>query len=246
MSCCVKDIVENLTALAPVDTAEEWDNCGLLVGDADATVDTVLVALDITPSVVDQAIKIGAQLIVSHHPVIFAPMRTFSAQSVPYRLAVNGISACCLHTCLDKAIGGVNDALAARLSLHGVTVAEDGYTRIGKLNEPMKTDAFIDLVENSLQTKARFHGTRIVSTVAVVGGSGGDFIGDLLGCADAIVTGEIKHHEWLAVQDSDCVVVEAGHFSTEHPVVEYLVTRLEQIDGLKVVAATERPPYVMR
>jgi len=246
MSCNVQQIVENLTDLAPIDLAEEWDNCGLLVGDADKAVETVLVALDITPSVVQQAVQIGAQMIVSHHPVIFAPMRTLKANSVPYSLAKYGIAACCLHTCLDKAAGGVNDALASRLKLQDISVAEDGYTRIGTLKQPMQTTDFIDFVENSLQTKVRFCGTKTVSTVAVVGGSGGDFIGDLLDKADAVITGEIKHHEWLAAQNNNCIVVEAGHFATEYPVVDALVKRLEEMDGLTVVKATETQPYMVR
>lgn len=246
MSCLVKDIVENLTALAPLNTAEEWDNCGLLVGDGNAVVNTVLVALDITPSVVDQAIALGAQMIVSHHPVIFAPIHALSADSVPYRLAANGIAACCLHTCLDKAVGGVNDALAACLGLENTVVAADAYTRIGTLKQPMETTAFIDFVENSLHTKVRFCGNRVVSRVAVVGGSGGDFVDGVLDAADAVITGEIKHHEWLAVQNSGCVVVEAGHFATEHPVVDALVAYLEKSDGLNVVKATETEPYVVK
>ncbi len=250
MNYSVNDIVENLTAFAPTNTAEEWDNVGLLVGDAEAPVTDVLVALDITPSVVCQAVEMGAQLIVSHHPVIFAPMAALPADSVPYQLAKHGIAACCLHTCLDKAQGGVNDALAKRFSLCDIAVAEDGYTRIGTLTKPLTTDEFIDLVENSLQTKVRFHGNRSVSTVAVVGGSGGDFIDALLAgdtAPDAIVTGEIKHHEWLSVENCDCVVVEAGHFATEHPVVDALVARIQQqFPMLRVAKAKETAPYMVK
>ena len=104
---------------------------------------------------------------------------------------------------------------------------------------------FIDFVENSLHTKVRFHGNRTVSTVAVVGGSGGDFIDGVLDKVDAVITGEIKHHEWLAVQNCDPIVVEAGHFATEHPVVDALADRLKTLD-VKVVTATEQQPYVVK
>lgn len=252
MSTTVKQIVEYLTELAPIETAESWDNCGLLIGGEQA-VTAVMVALDITPCVVKQAKAAGANLIVSHHPVIFRPVSRILANDVPYMLAQNGMSACCLHTCLDKAIGGVNEALAERLGLNDIVVAADGFTRVGTLAQPMEHDVFIDFVENSLHEKVRFHGNRTVSVVAVVGGSGGEFLMPTLNgkngtvAPDAFVTGELRHNVWLEVADCDQVVVEAGHFSTEHPVVDTLIDNIRsRFPSVNVIKADETAPYSVR
>ena len=253
MNVTVKEIVEYLLAFAPVETAESWDNCGLLVGGGKQAVTGVMIALDITPSVVEQAKAAGANLIISHHPVIFRPVARLSATSVPYLLAQNGMSACCMHTCLDKAIGGVNDALCDRLGLQDVTVGFDEFTRVGLLPETMSADSFIDLVENSLQTKVRFHGKKAVKTVAVVGGGGGEFIANTLDgrngtiVPDAFVTGEIKHNVWLDLAEYEQVIVEAGHFSTEHPIVDALVARLSaQFPTVSFAKAEENAPYSVK
>ncbi len=250
MKITVKDIVEYLTALAPVETAESWDNCGLLVGGGMQTVTSVMVALDIMPSVVKQAKAAGANLIISHHPVIFRPMARLSASSVPYMLAQSGMSACCLHTCLDKAVGGVNDALCDRLGLQDVVIGHDEFTRVGTLSKPMPANEFIDFVENSLQTKVRFHGNKTVKSVAVVGGGGGEFITAVLDgqngsvVPDAFVTGEIKHNVWLDIADYEQLVIEAGHFSTEHPVVDALIAQLsKEFPTIRFIKAEETAPY---
>lgn len=114
----VGDILAFLSEFAPVSFAEEWDNVGLLCGDAAQPVTTALVALDITADVAKQAAQVGAQLVVSHHPVIFHPLHAVTAKGpggVVLRLAAAGVSAICMHTNLDICTGGVNDALAAAL-----------------------------------------------------------------------------------------------------------------------------------
>ena len=127
----IQEIVAFLDSRAPFATAEEWDNPGLLVGSGSQPVTGVLVALDATPSALEAARAMGANLLVTHHPVIFSPLRRLAADSLPYRLAAEGIGLIAAHTNLDKAAGGVNDALAACLGLENVTVAADGMTRVG-------------------------------------------------------------------------------------------------------------------
>lgn len=114
----VSEIYEYIDQIAPFALAESWDNSGLLCGSGELPVDSALVALDITSDVAAEAAEIGAQLIISHHPVIFEPLKKLSAASVPWRLASSGISAICAHTNLDIAAGGVNDCLAQRLCLN--------------------------------------------------------------------------------------------------------------------------------
>ena len=113
----VGEIYRFIDEIAPFHTAMDFDNVGLLVGDEKQAVDRALVALDITPAVVEEASACGAQLIVSHHPVIFTPLRRLTAGSPPFLLAQKGISAICAHTNLDLAAGGVNTCLGEALGM---------------------------------------------------------------------------------------------------------------------------------
>ena len=126
----VEDIYHFLNEKAPFSTAEEWDNTGLLVGDPQREVARVLTVLDITPDAVEAAQRLGAQLIVSHHPVIFSPLRRLESSSIPYALAQADIAAVCAHTNLDRAAGGVNDTLASLLGLRSVQPMADCLCRM--------------------------------------------------------------------------------------------------------------------
>lgn len=239
----VQDIFDFFDEKAPFASAEEWDNPGLLVGDPHRGVDRVLVALDATVGAVDAAAALGAQLIITHHPVIFAPLKRLESKSIPYRLAHEGIALIAAHTNLDKAAGGVNDTLAERLGLENVTTAEDGFTRIGVLPDTMTARDFAAHAARVLDTPVRYAGDTPVTTVAVCGGGGGDFIDGCVGLADAYVTGEVKHHEWLAAADR-INVVEAGHYATEVPVVDTLAGWLEEaFPGLTVTVYRDGDPY---
>ena len=225
----VAEIAAYLEEKAPSQTAEEWDNPGLLVGDGDRRVEKAMVALDITPGAVEAAARWGAQLLVSHHPVIFHPLRRLGGGDAPYLLASHGIAALCLHTNLDKAAGGVNDTLAARLGLTQVRPAADGLCRIGRLEEELPPRLFAARVAERLGAPVRLAAGagRPVRSVAVCGGAG---CGELLALLadpdrmpDAAVTGEVKHHEWLQAAALGAVLVDAGHYYTEVPVVETLL-----------------------
>ena len=231
----VQDIYEFLGNKAPYDTCEEWDNVGLMVGGYDLPATRVLVALDATDGALDAAKAIGADLIITHHPVIFNGMKRLTADSMPYRLAAAGISAISAHTNLDKAVGGVNDVLAACLGLTDVQVAADGITRIGTLPEEMTADAFAAHVAAALDMPVRAAGDKPVKKVAVCGGGGGGFIAACFGLADCFVTGEVKHHEWLYAA-GHINVIDGGHYTTEVPVVDTLCRWLtEEFPDLTVV-----------
>ena len=246
----VQSVLDALSALAPPETAEEFDNVGLLVGHREQPVTRVLVALDITDMVIDEAAAVGAELIVSHHPVIYAPLKAVTDDSRVLRLAEHHIAAICMHTCLDKAEGGVNDALLGVLGMKATAVGTDGYARVGRLENTLSGKEFARYVAERLGTAVRYHGEGDVSTVAVIGGSGGDFLPALLAgedgvpAPDAVVTGEIRHHQWLAIARFPQVVIEAGHYATEYPVVGALVAYLSQeFTSVIVTAANETPPY---
>jgi dinuclear metal center YbgI/SA1388 family protein len=202
---------------------------GQLVGDAGAPLTSALFCLDITPAIVEEAASCKAQLIVSHHPVIFDPLRRLSAGSVPYLLARAGIAAICAHTNLDLADGGVNDCLCASLGLHAVTglePAEGGMLgRVGVLPAPMDEQSFALHVKASLGCGGlrMVPSGRRIETVAVCGGSGGSLLPRAAACgAQALVTADVKHNQLFEAMQLGLCLIDAGHFETENVVVEPL------------------------
>lgn len=240
----ITDIVAFLESKAPAATAEEWDNPGLLADSGAKETNTVAVALDATPDAIRFASENGARLLITHHPVIFRPLSRIEADH-PASLALkNGVSILCAHTNLDKAKGGVNDTLAARLLLEAITVAPDGMTRIGRLPQEMEPEQFAAFAAERLHTPVQFTGARKVTRVAVCGGGVGDGVFACSETADAFVTGEMKHHEFLAAQQSGLVAVAAGHYATEAPVVDTLTNWLRaQFPALSVMPFYAGAPY---
>ncbi len=237
-----REVQDYLDGVMPFASAEDWDNVGLLVGSPDTAVCGILVTLDVTPAAIAAAERVGANLIVSHHPVIFSPLKRLAAEDIVYRLAAAGIAVISVHTNLDK--DSVNDVLAARLGLCDVTPTADGICRVGHLPQPLPAADFAAQVGAALATAVRTNGGGEVATVALCGGSGGDFLPGLVGTADAFVTGEVKHHEWLEANAHGLTVVEAGHYATEVPVVEPLAQRLAAaFPAVTVTAFADAAPY---
>lgn len=241
----VGEIERYLQSLAPPETAEDWDNVGLLVGAADAPVTDALVCLDITRAAVEEAMRVGAQLIVSHHPVIFHPLRRLPGDVVPYALARAGIAAVCMHTNLDRAPGGVGETLARALGLLELRTAPDGFTVVGRLPRPLPPEAFARQVGERLRTAVRYRpGAGEVSLVGVASGAGGEFLLPAREAfpLDAFVTGELRHHEWLDA--AGMTVVDAGHYATEVVIVPALAARLgEAFAGVRFHAFADVSPY---
>lgn len=229
---------------APPALAEEWDNPGLLV-DAGSLVRRVLVTLDITPAVVEEAHRLGCQLVVSHHPVIFKPVRRLQSADAAFLLARYGISALCAHTNLDAAEGGVNDVLAGLLELEDVQPLE-GLGRVGD-RDSISPAQLAEQVGKLLNTPVLLADAgRPITRVAVVGGSGGEFFEAAARAgAQCLVTGEASHHHGLDALEQGVSVIVAGHFATEWPIVPEMARRLRQAFGeLEVlVSASNRPPF---
>ena len=128
----INDIVAYTQSIAPYESAESWDNVGLLAGSPDEEVSRVLLALDITADVIEEALEKGASMIISHHPVIFEPLRALSPDEPAYLLAKYGIAALCLHTNLDRAEQGVNTALGAALGLNNTRLFPEDFILTGE------------------------------------------------------------------------------------------------------------------
>lgn len=229
---------------APPALAEEWDNPGLLV-DAGSLVRRVLVTLDITPAVVEEAHRLGCQLVVSHHPVIFKPVRRLQSADAAFLLARYGISALCAHTNLDAAEGGVNDVLAGLLELEDVQPLE-GLGRVGD-RDSISPAQLAEQVGKLLNTPVLLADAGLpITRVAVVGGSGGEFFEAAARAgAQCLVTGEASHHHGLDALEQGVSVIVAGHFATEWPIVPEMARRLRQVFGeLEVlVSGSNRPPF---
>ncbi len=224
----VREILDFCLSMAPKEYKEDWDNVGLLCGSMDAEVERVLVALDITPAVAQEAKNMGASLIVSHHPLLFS-VKSLSDETPEGRLllflAANHIAVISLHTNLDSAPGGVNDCLAQRLGLQGIRTldgADHGLCRIGE-TDPQSIAAFACFVKERLGAGGvRFaDGGKTVRCVAVGGGACMDFLPNAIaaGC-DTFVTGDVKYHQFQRAQALGINLIDAGHFPTEDPVCE--------------------------
>lgn len=228
-------IYDWIDKIAPFSTAMGFDNAGFLVGDRSAPVRRVLLALDITAEVAEEAARDGAQLVVSHHPVIFTPLRTLSAESPVYRLAGAGIAAICAHTNLDMAAWGVNTCLAGRIGLQDVHGMDSDPASgaspwfLGELPEPLMPQDFAKQVGTRLGCGGLRYvpGHRPVRTVGLCSGSGAEFLSAAQAAgADAFVTADTRHHQLLEAQAAGITLVDAGHFATEDVVIEPLCEKL--------------------
>ena len=234
----VREIEQALFDLAPASGAMDWDNVGQLLGDPEQAVDRVLVALDITEAVADEAIAKGCQLIVAHHPVMnckWLPVQTVRNDTpqghLLLKLLCHGVSAVCMHTNLDVAGGGVNDCLAEKLKLvdPGPLGDGDGLCRMGTLPAPVPLAEFAAFVCRSLSANGIRYvdAGKLVYRVAVGGGACGDYEDAAIqaGC-DTFVTADLSYHTFLDAKGKGINLIDAGHFPTEDPVCEKLISFL--------------------
>ncbi len=235
MSVSVGQILTLLDEMAPPELAESYDNVGLLAGHPERSVSRILVALDLTMGAVKEAQEIGAQLIVTHHPILFRGrknLREDDAEGAAVCEMIRaGISMIAAHTNFDNAECGVNDALAEALELQKVESLGQGM-RIGTLKEVQTPASIGPEVERRIGGRARVYAERpdsLIERVAVCGGAGGDFfeIAAQAG-AQAFVTGEVKHHDALAAVAGGLCLIEAGHYETEHIAIKLLADGLQK------------------
>ena len=234
----VSDILEFVHTIAPQYMKMDWDNVGLLCGDPDQTVTRILVALDPFEDVANEAIEIGAQLILTHHPLIFQPCRSVTEETSVGRtlrlLIRHNISAINAHTNLDCAPGGVNDVLAQTLGLEDVSVIDPqgqdaqgrdwGLLRMGTVEEQPLSRFLVQVKESLGCSGLRYaEGGKPVHRVAVGGGACASELMDAVaaGC-DTFVTSDIKYNQFWDARDNGLNLIDAGHFCTENPVCNRL------------------------
>jgi dinuclear metal center YbgI/SA1388 family protein len=254
----LKEVEGVLEGLAPRVLAESWDNPGLQVGDPHGRISTILVSLDPTLAALREASKIGAQLLVTHHPLIFRPISSVDLGSYPGNVigeAVRGgVSIVSLHTNLDSAEGGINDILAGLLGLRDVEVLEKksggapeqqvipaetksettGLGRVGNLPESVPLSVMMTKVMEALGAERPLRqigaGGDLVRRVAVVGGSGGSLVALAAERgAQILVTGDVTYHQALEAVRLGLSVIDGGHFLTERAAMRVFAKRLKAI-----------------
>ena len=233
MPASVADVLALVDGLAPFALAEEWDNVGLLAGNPSAEVSRVLCALDLNEAVLAEAKERGAQLIVTHHPILFRARKNLAELDPESRLLVKlvqaNIALIAAHTNFDAVESGVNAALADRLGLMDVESLQSG-VRVGRI-EPMTLEALAALVTERLGGVVRRYGPaeRRIARVAVLGGSGGHYARIALDAgAEVFITGETGYHEALDSLAAGMCTLEAGHAATELPAIGVLARGLQK------------------
>lgn len=232
---CVNDVLDFLWSVAPEEGKESWDNVGHLVGRGGAEVTGVLVALDITMPVIREAAETGAELIVSHHPLIWDTYRHVTdrvwQQEKVLTLIENRTAAICMHTNLDEAEGGVDDTLAEVLGLTPVShLAEGRVGHICLLDEPMALTDFLRLARERLGANGLRYcdGGRPVRRVALGCGACGGYLEDAVraGC-DTFLTGDVKYNYFVDALDQGVSLIDAGHYPTEQAIVKKLAGAIQ-------------------
>lgn len=257
----ISDVTDFLRQFAPPELAESWDNVGLLLGDAGGSVSRVMTCLTITPASAMEAIERKAELVVTHHPLPFRPLKTITTATPEGRLlwdlARHGISVYSPHTAFDSAQDGINRRLAEGLKLKNIAVlvpsatldaADVGGARFGDLQPGLTLAELAGRVIAFLRIDGLHvvgDATRPVNRVAVACGSAGEFLGPAreAGC-DCLVTGETRFHASLEAEATGMALVLAGHYATERFGVEHLAQVLHAaLPGLEVWASQrERDP----
>ncbi len=241
---CVADIIDWMESIAPADLAEDWDNVGLQIGSVKQAVHKIRVALDPLGTVIDAAVAEGVDLLITHHPLILRPLTHVDLESPAGRsiaAAIKGrLTIFSAHTNLDSAATGINAMLAQRI---GITNPECllpcpgggsslGLGRIGRLETPQRVEDLARRIKDRLQlpfVKVAGNMDVIASKAAVCSGSGSSLLDAFLASdAQVYISGDMRYHNARDVEAAGRALIDIGHFSSEHIVVEDLVARLQK------------------
>ncbi len=222
----VKEIFNFLNLKFPVNTACSFDNVGILAGDPDSEVKRAVITLDCTLETVEFAVENNCQLIITHHPVIFEPLKNLLKGSVLYEVISNKLSVISMHTNLDVGDGGVNDCLCKALGLNQVktVLTNDNYLlRTGNCS-PITADKLALLLKEKLTAAVKYtDGGAPIQNILICSGSGGNYLSEVQknNCT-ALITADVKHSLFLEAQRLGISLFDAGHFNTEDVVIEPL------------------------
>lgn len=249
MSCKLRDLLNIIEEMAPQALQEDWDNNGLMIGSLDAPVDGLYLDLDLTLQTIRSAKEAGIHTILTHHPILFSPLRSLNTDQPPGSVIrealLSGMNVLAAHTNLDHAQGGVNDALSARLGLDERIPVPDGIGRIAVVEEE-SAGAWLERIAQRLRCRPKFVGNpeKPIRRIGLCGGAGGELVEQAhLHALDLVLTAEVKHHQALLAEETGLFVVDAGHYETEYPVLGELAARLEKRIDMPVHVAPFVPPF---
>ncbi|MBQ6885320.1 MAG: Nif3-like dinuclear metal center hexameric protein [Clostridia bacterium] len=227
----VNNVLEFLKEKYPLDTACDFDNVGLLVGDGNNAVNRAVVCLDCDINTVNYAKSIGAELIVTHHPVIFSGLKSILAGGVVYELVKSDISVISMHTNLDIAVGGVTERLCEVIGLKNVKpfVSHSGFLIREAQSNITDADKLARHIKTQLGTAVRYaNGGNDICRVLVCSGSGGEFLQDVIsGGYDALISADIKHNVFIDAVNAGVTVFDAGHYQSENVIVSPILCELK-------------------
>ena len=235
----VKDIINIIEEFAPLGIQEKWDNSGLCIGSPEDEVTSVLMGLDCTPELVDEAIECGADMIITHHPLIFSGLKKISSDDLVGAAVIkaikSGISIYAAHTNADKVIAGVSGAMAAKLGLENVSILDEdgegtGLGVVGDLPVPMTAQEAVAYVKDRFALKAMKTSRPIdgkISRIAMCGGSGGSLIGAAkTSGAQLYISGDISYHNFFTPEGF--MIMDIGHYESEIEIVDILFSLIKK------------------
>ena len=239
----VQNIFDFLNSRFPVDTACGFDNVGTLVGDRNKTVTKAIIALDCTMPVINEALKNGCELIITHHPVIFNGIKSVLDDTLVYEIIKNGLSVISMHTNLDQGDDGVNDTLCNVIGLKNVETVEAPDKFLLKKGQisPLSADDFAKHLKNVLNYPVKYVGEGEIKNVLVCSGSGAQYHTQCIvnGC-DALVTAEVRHNNFLDAAQNGVALFDCGHFNTEVVVIKPLCEMLSnEFNNIQFIANTD-------
>ena len=236
----IQDILTDLEQQIPLALAESWDNVGLLLGDASVESQGVMTCLTLTEEVAEEAIREGANLVITHHPILFKAVKRLTTATsegrILLQLARAGVSVYSPHTAFDSAREGINQQIALALGLSSIQPIRvkpqsiDGAGRWGQLAAPLTLSELLDQLKTICPAEQfTFVGKldQLCNRVAIACGAAGDFLPDAaaLGC-QVFITGETRFHTCLEARSLGVAVVMVGHYASERPAIEELARRL--------------------
>ncbi len=239
----IKDILAKIEDFAPPQTAEEWDNSGWQINLHLKETKKILACLTVTDDVLEHAIAMGCDLIISHHPLIFSPLKKLT-NPLHQRAIQNNVQIYSAHTNFDRAKGGTTDILVEKLGLLNVKAVND-YVKSGELPFELTLEKFI----STLKTTYALEKIKVINklaknsvkTVAICAGAGAEFIGDVCG-ADVYITSDVKYHAALEVKNM--ALLDIGHFESEKFFSEKIVEILKN-EPVEVITANEKPAWTI-
>lgn len=250
----IKEVVEYLKELAKPENSLSWDNCGIQVGNLNANVSKISVALTPTIEIIESAIKNQSNLLITHHPMIFKPLKSIDADTIigkSIHIAIkNELTIYTIHTSFDSAPTGLNYEIAKKLNLENISVFDEvsSIGTIGFFTEHLKLKTVIENVKTVLNLD---HFTyvgdpeKVISKVAICTGSGGSFLTLAKEkSVDLYITGDIKYHNAIDAKELDLALIDAGHHGTEILAVPFIANYVRQkFDSLEIFELLESDPF---